>query len=171
MQLNTRRLLIRELMDGDWHSMQKIAIDFRLSEYAEYDMPLPIQDAEIQALTQRFAASGLFFAVLLKETEEMIGYICFHEGSGSCDLGYCFHSAHRGKGYAFEGCSALIEEFAQNRHVKTFTAGTALKNTPSCALLRKLGFVLTGTEMLSFREGFSFEGGVFTKQQAVEKSI
>lgn len=161
MERNTDRLLIRELIPNDWRAMQKIAMDFRQSEYAVYDMPLPTGDAEIKALTERFAASGLFFAVLLKQPEEMIGYICFHEDNGSYDLGYCFHSAHQGKGYAYESCSALMEELARSRHVSTFTAGTALKNIPSCNLLRKLGFELTGTETLSFQEGLFFEGGNF----------
>lgn len=163
MQRNTNRLWIRELIPDDWRAMQKIAMDFRQSEYAVYDMPLPIQEAEIQALTERFAASGLFFAVFRKGTEEMIGYVCFHEENGSYDLGYCFHSAYHGKGYALESCAALMEELVHSRHVRVFTAGTALKNIPSCALLRKLGFALTGTETLSFQKDFSFEGGIFVK--------
>lgn len=136
--------------------MKRIAMDFRQSEYAVYDMPLPTDVGEIQTLTARFAASGLFFAVLRKDTEEMIGYICFHEGNGSYDLGYCFHTAHQHKGYAYESCMAMVDELVRSRQVRIFTAGTALKNIPSCNLLRKLGFTLQGTETVSFQEGFSF---------------
>lgn len=163
MELFTDRLFIRELTPGDFRSMKKIAIDFLQSEYAIYDIPLPTDDDEIQALTERFAASELFFAVLLKDTEEMIGYICFHDSGGSYDLGYCFHSTYQGKGYAFESCSAVMGELARTRQIKTFTAGTALKNTPSCKLLRKLGFAHRGTETLSFHAGLVFEGGIFEK--------
>lgn len=163
MRLFTDRLWIRELTAEDWHSMKEIALDFRKSEYAAYDMPLPTEDSQIQALTERFAASGLFFAALLKDTGKMIGYVCFHEENGCYDLGYCFHSAHQGKGYALESCNAVMEELVRSRPVRGFTAGTALKNVPSCRLLGKLGFTLQGTEQLSFQEGIVFEGGNFVK--------
>ena len=147
--------------------MQRIAADFRKSEYAIYDMPLPVEEQEIKALTRQFAQSHLFFAVMLDE--DMIGYVCFHEEDGNYDLGYCFHSDYQGKGYAYESCSALMEHVAKTRAPKAFTAGTALKNVPSCKLLGKLGFVLQGTETLSFHkdeEGndIAFEGGLFVKQ-------
>ena len=100
MQLKTERLLITELIPDDWQCMQKIATDFRKSNYAIYDMPLPIKDAEIIALTKQFAETQMFYAVLLHDV--MIGYICFHEDNGKYDLGYCFHSDYQGKGYAFE---------------------------------------------------------------------
>ena len=51
MQCKTERCLIRELVPDDWKSMQKIAVDFRKSKYAVYDMPLPVEDAEIIART------------------------------------------------------------------------------------------------------------------------
>lgn len=168
MRLLTDRLVIRELRPSDWYSMKKIAIDFQESEYAVYDRPLPTDNGEIQALTERFAESGLFFAVLLQAAEEMIGYICLHEEKGSYDLGYCFHSAYQGKGYACESCAAVLDAFGRSHHVRTFTAGTALKNVPSCSLLKKLGFSLHGTEIVSFHKGFSFEGGNFIKQVDAE---
>ena len=165
--MKTNRLSIRELVSEDWRSMQTIAADFRKSEYAIYDMPLPVEEQEIQALTRQFAESHLFFAVMLGEG--MIGYVCFHEEGGNYDLGYCFHSDFQGKGYAYESCSALMEHIAKTCSPKAFTAGTALKNVPSCKLLKKLGFVLQGTETLSFHkdeEGndIVFEGGLFVKQ-------
>ena len=148
--------------------MQWIANDFAKSPYAVYDMPLPTEQQEIKELTQKFAESQMFFAVM--HDNIMIGYICFHEERGEYDLGFCFHSNYHGKGYAYESCAALIEHIARERCVQTFTAGTALKNMPSCKLLDKLGFVLKGTQMLSFHKDgngndISFEGGVFVKSE------
>lgn len=168
MQLRTERLSIRNLAPEDWPAMQKIAADFRKSEYAVYDMLLPVSDAEIIALTEQFAETGLFYAVLIHDV--MIGYICFHQNDGKYDLGFCFHSAYQGRGYAFESCSAVLKYISEARNVKTFTAGTALKNTPSCKLLEKLGFTLQKTERLSFRKDtrgndITFEGGIFIKQE------
>lgn len=170
MEILTDRMLIRELTADDWRSMQRIAEDFHHSEYAIYDMPLPTEATAIQALTTRFAASGLFFAAELRESREMIGYVCFHEDGGTYDLGYCFHSAFHCHGYAFESCEALMRELTQLYPAAGFTAGTALKNVPSCKLLRKLGFVLVETETLAFHKDengndIRFEGGKFTRER------
>lgn len=167
MKLRTRRLLIRELIPDDWKCMQKIAADFQKSEYAAYDMPLPIEDAEIAALTRQFAQTRMFYTVLLDDA--MIGYICFHNDNGIYDLGFCFHSDYHGRGYAFESCRAVLDCMAHGQGIKTFTAGTALCNIPSRKLLEKLGFTLYKTEWLCFQKDadgndITFEGGIFIRQ-------
>ena len=50
--------------------------------------------------------------------------------------------------------------------ITKFTAGTAMNNTPSVSLLKSLGFVLVGTEKVSFYKDAQgndivFEGGIF----------
>lgn len=136
--------------------------------YAMYDLPLPIEDEDIKELTKHFAETHLFFAVFLKNTDEMIGYVCFHNNNENYDLGYCFHSNHHGNGYAFESCTKLMNCIMHKGIVKGFTAGTALENTPSCKLLKRLGFTLKQTESVSFHKDeygndIFFEGGIFIK--------
>lgn len=164
--MDTERLTIRLLRQADWRDLQKIAMDFRKSEYSVYDMPLPLEDEKIKKITCAFSESKLFYAVFLKKI--MIGYICFHNNGGIYDIGYCFLSAFQHQGYAFESCCAVLKEVEKSHHVKRFTAGSALKNIPSLKLLGKLGFVLKKTETLSFCKDKNgndivFEGGVFEK--------
>ena len=161
MELKTSRLYIRNLQEDDWTRMKRLFIDFNNSKYAIYDRPLPTEDREIKALTKQFVENGLFFAIYLLDKNQMIGYICFHKDDEKYDLGYCFHSAYHSKGYAYESINALIDYFVQKYNATTFTAGTAIDNTPSCKLLEKLGFKCVSTEYLSFNEDFSFEGGNF----------
>ena len=68
MLLKTDRLLIRELTPDDWKFMQKIAADFRRSKY---DMPLPIAEAEIIALTKQFAERrcSIWFCSMRRELD------------------------------------------------------------------------------------------------------
>lgn len=172
MSFNAGNLLIREIMPEDWHSLKNIAKDFRKSDYAIYDMPLPIDDEKIQALTIQFAESGLWFVVMLDGT--IIGYICFHNNNGIFDIGFCFHSDYQGKGYAYDSCYRALDYIRSNNNVRYFTAGTALNNTPSCKLLKKLGFVLKETEILSFHKDENgndifFVGGNFVKH--IDKEI
>ena len=161
MRLETSRLYIRSLHEADWQEMKNIFADFNNSQYAVYDMPLPTQDEEAKALTRSFAASNLFFTVFLKESSDMIGYVCFHKDEDKYDLGYCFHSAYHAKGYAYESAKVLVDYFINQYGVTCFTAGTAIDNIPSCRLLEKLGFVCVSTETISFDNAFSFQGGNF----------
>lgn len=161
MQTETDRLHIRSLLETDWPEMREIFRDFGRSEYAVYDAPLPTDDEGAKALTKKFAESGLFFPVFLKASGDMLGYVCFHREGDAYDLGYCFHSAYHGHGYAFESCDALIRQFREQSGARVFTAGTAVDNIPSCRLLEKLGFTLASTESVSFDGVFSFLGGKF----------
>ena len=161
MRLETSRLYIRRLHETDWQEMKSILTDFNNSQYAVYDMPLPTEEEEVRALTKRFAESNLFFAVFLKESSDMLGYVCFHKAGDNYDLGYCFHSAYHSKGYAYESTKALVEFLVAECGVISFTAGTAIDNRPSCRLLEKLGFVCASTETVSFDNVFSFQGGNF----------
>ena len=161
MEIKTNRLHIRDLYETDWVEMKEIFIDFNQSKYAAFDRPLPKDDDESKSLTKQFSDTGLFFAVHLLENSKMIGYVCFHKNGDSFDLGYCFHSAYHSNGYAYESVTALIEYFAKEHHVISFTAETAIENTPSCRLLERLGFVHVSTETVSFDEKFSFQSGNF----------
>lgn len=165
MEVTTPRLWIRTLRESDWPAMGRLFRDFEASPYSIYDGPFPDTEAGVRELTWKFASTGLFFAVFQKEQQDMMGYVCFHKGPAGYDLGYCFHSDYQGRGFALESCRAMMQVFRQ-RGVEKFTAGTALKNLPSCRLLEKLGFACESTEELSFHrdsEGnpISFTGGNF----------
>lgn len=161
MKLETNRLYIRSLREDDWQDMKSIFLDFRNSQYAIYDMALPTEDETIKALVKGFAESELFFVVFLKEAGDMIGYMCFHKNQRIYDLGYCFHSAYHANGYAYESIKTVLKYYARKHGITHFTAETAIDNTPSCGLLKKLGFACTSTETVSFDNTFSFQGGNF----------
>ena len=163
MELHTSRLYIRNLLAEDWPAMGRIWADFNASPYARFDRPLTEDAERVRALSAEFADTGLFFAVFLP-AEEMIGYICFHREGNVYDLGYCFHRAYHGNGYAEESCRAVMAQLARERCVEAFTAGTAMENIPSCRLLEKLGFVLLETEKISFYEGETFLGGNYHRE-------
>lgn len=159
MKIKTDRLVIRNFRRKNAGELKDIAKDFNCSEYAVYDRPLPENDEDVKTLAERFARSKTAFAVYREG--EMIGYAIFHKVENGYDVGYCFHSSFHGKGYAFESLKALINYFADKFKVDIFTAGTALKNAPSCRLLEKLGFQCVSEEQVSFDGKFYFQGGNF----------
>ena len=105
----------------------------------------------------------MFFAICLGDT--VIGYSAFNIRENGYEIGYCFHSAYHGKGYAKESHLALFD-YLRTLGITKFTAGTAINNTPSVFLLKSLGFELTETENVSFYKDAQgndivFQGGIF----------
>ena len=105
----------------------------------------------------------MFFAICLDET--VIGYIAFNIRENGHEIGYCFHSAYHGKGYAKESMIALFD-YLRTLGITNFSAGTAINNTPSVKLLTSLGFKLVEQEKVSFYKDTDgndivFDGGIF----------
>lgn len=168
MVLKTERLTIRKIVEEDWESIREIWVDFNRSSFSRYDRPHQTHDEDVRPRIARWAAANrgtehMFLAICLDDT--VIGYSAFHIREDGCEVGYCFHSAYHGKGYAKESHLALIG-YLRTLGVTKLTAGTAIENTPSAALLRSLGFQLVRTERVSFYQDAQgkdivFEGGIF----------
>jgi len=171
MILKTERLTIRHIAADDWKRIQEIWVDFNSSALSQYDKPHITDDGDVQPRIARWAAycSGrehIFFAVCLDET--VIGYIAFNIREIGHEIGYCFHSAYHGKGYAKESCLAVFD-YLCTLGITKFSAGTALNNTPSVNLLTALGFKLVEQEKVSFYRDADgndivFDGGIFERQ-------
>lgn len=166
--IKTKRLTIRHMTADDWKSIKEIWADFNTSPLSQYDRPHTTDDEGVCAKIAKWAAANsgtehMFFAICLGDA--VIGYCAFHMREHGHELGYCFHSAYHGRGYAKESLLALID-YMRALGIKRLTAGTALHNTPSAALLKALGFELIATERISFYKDADgrdiiFDGGVF----------
>ena len=172
MKLKTKRLLLRSIEPGDWKRLTEIWADFGRSEYAKYDAPHSLDDAEAKIKAARWAAASqgrehVFVSVCLGDV--MIGLLDFHSNEAGYECGYCFHSDYHGQGYAKESLRAMMDRLSDGRRTR-FVVGTALDNTPSVRLLRSLGFSLVATEKVSFYrdtngEKIWFPGGVFALEK------
>ena len=170
MLLKTERLDIRHVVADDWKRIRDIWVDFNSSGYAKYDTPHITEDANVQARIAKWAAANsgtehMFFAICLDEI--VIGYIAFNIRENGYEIGYCFHSAYHGKGYAKESMIALFD-YLRTLVITNFSAGTAINNTPSVKLLTSLGFKLVEQERVSFYKDADgndivFDGGIFEK--------
>jgi RimJ/RimL family protein N-acetyltransferase len=169
MQIETERLLIRTIQPSDWQRMQQIWRDFNESPYVRYDVPHPVEAEAVRQQVERWvkkSQEGMehrFFVACQNET--VIGFVAFHQRKESYEVSYAFSSHSQGNGYARETLSALLNAY-RKLGVTRLTAGTALKNRPSVALLNALGFSQVGTEQRSFHQNedglpFQFQGGIF----------
>ena len=168
MILKTERLTIRHIVADDWKSIKDTWVDFNASTLSQYDKPHITDDEDVRERIAKWAVANsgtehMFFAICLGDT--VIGYSAFNIRENGHEIGYCFHSAYHGKGYAKESHLALID-YMRELGIKKLTAGTAINNTPSVSLLKSLGFELIETEKVSIYKDADgndivFDGGVF----------
>ncbi len=178
MLLKTDRLTIRHIVADDWKSIKEIWIDFNASALSQYDKPHNIEDEDVRTRIAKWATANsgiehMFFAICLEDV--IIGYIAFNIREDGYEIGYCFHSAHHGKGYAKESHIALFD-YLRAMGITKFIAGTAINNTPSVSLLKSLGFVLVRTEKVSFYKDTQgndivFIGGIFELNRGINSNL
>ena len=114
--IRTERLNVRRVTADDWRAIQGIWADRAATAYAKYDKPVDTSDAAVLSRIEKwslFADSEehMFFAVCLDTV--LIGYIAFNRRAEGYEIGYCFHSAFHGKGYAKESISGILSALRQ----------------------------------------------------------
>lgn len=152
--IETGRLLIRNFTTEDWQALQAIVLDFQSSPYTDYDFRWPTTDQDLQGICQWLSTGDDFLAVCLKGDSQPVGYVAINSTDDPMkrNLGYCFHSRAHGKGLAQEACQAVLAHAFKHWGVQAVVSGTAAANGPSVALLRRLGFHVTGGHTGSFAQ-------------------
>ena len=155
-RLETVSLVIRNFCAADWQDLQEMIVKYQASEYAQYDHKWPTAAKEIKGVAEWFAGGDDYLAVCLKTTGKLIGFIALkrdEEASGvEFNLGYVFHADYHGKGYATEGCRALLDHAYGALGADRVVSSTAVANGPSSRLLRRLGMVETGQQVGSLQK-------------------
>ena len=141
--IETSRLILRNVTLKDAETM----FDYRNNEIcAKYqrgqtkDLDGILQLIEKRQNDEISVETPFFVAVALKVSDEMIGEIVVMPNDCTISMGYTFHYAHHRKGYAFEALSAITALLHERFQKWDFICFTEPKNTPSMALLAKLGF-------------------------------
>jgi RimJ/RimL family protein N-acetyltransferase len=154
--LETDRLAIRNFHADDWRDLHEMIVQYQASEYAQYDHQWPTGMDEIKGIAEWFAEGDSYLAVCLKTTGKLVGFIALNRREKQDDLefglGYVFNADYHGRGYATEGCRAVLDYAFGQLGADRVSTGTAAANHPSCRLLRRLGLRETGQGTSSFRK-------------------
>ena len=141
--IETERLALRNVSTSD----AEIMYDYRNNDIcARYQRGQTKDLPGIQQLVEKrkndviSVDSPFMVAVVLKESNEMIGEIVVMPNDGTISLGYTFSYKHHRKGYAFEALSALVELLHTRYPDWDFICFTEKENIPSMNLLKKLGY-------------------------------
>lgn len=102
----------------------------------------------ILELSESYKKNGFGkLAAIEKDTGRIIGYCglepCVLDGKPEIELGFRLLTQFRGRGFATEAASALIE-FEASRNIQEIVAFTYAENYESINVLSKLGFINSG---------------------------
>lgn len=150
MVISTARLVLRRPQVTDLDGFYEIMSDPRAMRYWS---TLPHADREttrrwLERKLARNAAGGEDFVI------ECDGWLIGEVGAGQLpDFGFILHPDWWGKGLATEASAAFIEYAFATSKADHLRADVDPRNAASLAVLRKLGFVVTGTAPKTFRLG------------------
>lgn len=140
--LETQRLLLRPFVLSDAEDLHAYLSREQVVRYEPYP-PFDYAQAAEEAL--RRASDPNFHAVVLKVENRVIGNVWFAPGEWETwELGYVFHDAYWGRGYALEACRAVLADGFANRNVRRVVAMCNPDNAASWRLLERLGFTREG---------------------------
>ena len=140
----SERLLIRNFRPDDWQALQAMIVAYQMSDAAKYEDSWPTSDEDMENIACWFAGGDAYLATCLKSTGELIGFVAIERrdvpDKRLHNLGYIFHPAHYGKGYATEACRAAMVHVFNDMGADGFLTGTKPDNEASVRLLNRLGF-------------------------------
>jgi RimJ/RimL family protein N-acetyltransferase len=149
--LSTDRLRLRPFAATDADALWSLHSNPRVLRF--WDSP-PWTD---RARAERFLAvsremadegTGVRLAIDRLADEEFVGWITLSRWNPtyrSASLGYCFHEAAWGHGYATEAARAVLRWAFDTFDLNRVQAETDTRNLASARVLDKLGFVREGT--------------------------
>jgi RimJ/RimL family protein N-acetyltransferase len=141
----TDRLVIRSFRAGDVAPYWAIVRDPRVVRFFANGRPHCYWEASayVQDCIARDRASGITrYAVVLRDTRELIGFSGFKRIGSKIDFGYRFARRFWGMGMATEAGRCVLEHGRTRLALERVTARVARDNTASASVLRKLGFSL-----------------------------
>lgn len=152
-ELHTERLTLRGFRESDGPALYAYLSDSEVVRYEPY-RPLTREEAEKEAA--RRAEDENFWAVCLPDGT-LIGNLYFSKGEfDTWELGYVFHRAYWGNGYALESARALLRHGFEALGAHRVTALCNPENQPSWRLMERLGMRREGhllQNVFFFRDG------------------
>ena len=146
-EINTERLLLRQLNTDDVKAIFKLRSNKEINKLISRNTPKSLDEASefITICHQEFEKQNrIFWAMVLKETNEVIGTIVYHKISldtNYAEIGYELDPSFHQKGFMSEAMNAVLEFGISKMNLKVIEAFTHKNNIASIALLEKHLFV------------------------------
>lgn len=155
MEIETQRLLIRDVKTGDEIPFVKMAADGSLNDDIGFDKDCGnwitkwIDEAKGFAFRDNPNTDYLAYTITLKAEAAVIGSVgcSYYEDLQKTGIVYFIGAQYRNSGYAVEAVKAYTEYFFSHYNAKTMIATVRDENIPSWKVIEKVGFNLTEKRM------------------------
>jgi len=158
--LSTERLILRELLVGDAQGLFEIRSNENVMRWVDRPLPKTIEDAlvTIRQSNEMIAnGTGINWAMCLKETGKLIGFIGFYrldDANDKSEIGYMILPDFWRKGYTAEAMKVLIPFGFQQLNLHRIEADINPENEASIQLALKMGFI----KEAFLRQNFKYNG-------------
>jgi [ribosomal protein S5]-alanine N-acetyltransferase len=137
--IETQRLRLRSFQRNDWPAVYDYTSDPAVMVYIPEG---PFTPAQAQAfVADNMGAHARAVAVLCKTANRLIGHLVFHPwfAPQTYEIGWVFHRASHGQGYATEAAVALLHYGFSVLHLHRIIATSQPENVASWRVMEKLG--------------------------------
>lgn len=148
MQLQTERLILRDLVPDDWTAIHTYT---SMPEVTTYTAWGPNTEADTQAYIQQVVnwqqeqpRQHYELGIQLQGNPTLIGGIGIHLQSTNAEIGYVLHPQYQGSGYVTEAAQALLSYAFDKLNVHRIYATCRPANTASAKVMTKLGMTREG---------------------------
>lgn len=155
--IETDRLILRRWSEDDAEDLFRYASDSRVSEMALWPCHTSLEMSR-EVIRQYFAPNEYTFAVVCKQTDEVIGCIgLVPDGdehyalkNREREVGYWIGYPHWGRGFATEALLAFILYCRESVGLESLLLTTDMRNKASRRVAEKCGFGMIG--------GYDYDG-------------
>ncbi|WP_161882767.1 GNAT family N-acetyltransferase [Deinococcus alpinitundrae] len=159
--LHTPRLTIRPLIPADAPAFTAYHNDPEIARYQGWDMPYPLEQAEVHAREMQVDPSlREDWSTLMLEGAggSVLGNLSLRlTGHRTAEVGFTLARAHWGQGYAAEGLSALLAWLFTQADLHRVHASLDPRNVRSAALLKRVDLRFEGCSVQAYwhRDGWT----------------
>ncbi|MES2881614.1 MAG: GNAT family protein [Bacteroidota bacterium] len=159
--LQTERLILRKITMADVEQIFFLRSDAAVLQYLHRAPAKSADDAAVwinnlEGWEKSF--SGITWGLCTKESNELIGTICFwniQQENLRAEIGYALHPKQQGKGFMQEAMKTILVYGFRVMNFHSVEAHVYPQNLGSIKLLQKNGFV----QEAYFKENIFFNGG------------
>ena len=158
--IETDRLLLRPPEAGDVEALWERRNHPDAAAYQTWVPPYPRERAQalIGAVTAMDGPADdewWMLAVVEKASGDIVGDLALHQtwAGHTVEIGYTFHPAHWGRGYAVEATAALVDRLFADPAVTRLTGMLHPGNRASAMVLERIGFRFEGHTRSSYWVG------------------
>ena len=174
MIIETNRLMIRSFQEPDIPEYAAVVADPKVTEFLGDGSPHSYEQAAayVRDCMRSETKNGIArYAVILRETEELIGFCGFKKVDDYIDFGWRYARRAWGNGYATEAAAAVLDQGINTLKLSGIVAESAVENVGSVRVMEKIGMQfeafgeVRGRKTVRYRQpsGAIWEGGACKK--------